>query len=119
MLHRMSMLRGPKHRQRLMVVGEALMSKFMSLVLMNFQVHVDVDTLHAWQVIADACRYCVKSRALHLLEYELETLMLHRMPMLHGPKHRRSLMVVGEAVTSKLVSLVLMNLKMNVDILHA
>jgi hypothetical protein len=37
--------------------------------------------------------------ALHQLEYELGTLMLHcRMPMLHGPKHRQKLTVVGEAL---------------------
>ena len=60
-------------------------------------------------------------RALHLLEYDLEIMMLHRMPMLHGPKHRQRLVVVGEALMSKLVSLVLMNFKgtFDVDILHA
>ena len=47
--------------------------------------------------------------ALHILAYELGTLMLHCMPMLHGPKHRQMLMVVGEALLSKLMSLALMN----------
>ncbi|MFM7980546.1 MAG: hypothetical protein ACKPKO_14635, partial [Candidatus Fonsibacter sp.] len=45
-------------------------------------------------------------RALHILEYELETLMLHRMPMLHGPKHCQRQMVVGEALISKLMPLI-------------
>ena len=58
-------------------------------------------------------------RALHLLEYELETLMLHRMPMLRGPKHRQRLMVVAEALMSKMTSLVLMNFQVNADVLHA
>ena len=58
-------------------------------------------------------------RALHVLEYELETMMLHRMPMLHGRKHRQRLMVVGEALMSGLMSLVLMNSQVNVDVLHA
>ena len=39
----MAMLHGPKHRQRLMVVGEALISKLMPLVvLMNFRVNDDI-----------------------------------------------------------------------------
>ena len=54
-------------------------------------------------------------RALHHLEYELETLILHRMPMLHGPNHRQMLMVVDEAF----MSLVLMHFQVNVDVLHA
>ena len=49
-------------------------------------------------------------RALHILEYELETLMLHRMPRL---------MVAGEALMSKLMPLLLMNFQVNADILHA
>ena len=58
-------------------------------------------------------------RALHILEYELEALKLHRMAMLHGPKHRQRLMVVGEALISKLMPLVvLMNFRVNDDILH-
>ena len=39
------------------------------------------------QTIADACRFCVSVGLYIFLEYELETLVLHRrMPMLHGPK---------------------------------
>ena len=58
-------------------------------------------------------------RALHPLEYDIETRMLHRMPMLHGPKHRQLMMVVDEELMSKLMSLVLMNFQVNVDVLHA
>ena len=53
-------------------------------------------------------------RALHILEYELETLMLHRMPMLHGPDHRQRLMVVEAAF----MPLALMHLQVYID-LHA
>ena len=58
-------------------------------------------------------------RALHILEYALEKLMLHRMPMLHGPTYRQRMMVVGEALRSKLMFPVLINFQVNVDVLHA
>ena len=58
-------------------------------------------------------------RALHLLEYVINAHMLHSMPMLHGPKHRQRLMAIGEALMSRLMSLVLMILQVNVDVLHA
>ena len=54
-------------------------------------------------------------RDVQVLEYELETLMPHRMPMLHGPDHRQVLMVVEGA----LVPLVLMHFQVNAEVLHA
>ena len=55
------------------------------------------------------------SRTLRIIEHELDTLMLHRMPMLRVPEHCPMLTVVAEA----LMSLVLMRFQVNVDVLHA
>ena len=89
-LRRTAMLRGPKHRQRLMVVGETLISKLMPLVvLMNFRVNDDI--LH-FSVTTMA--YCTPIARPYVKKYCFNPIRLCQMRLTALQRTQRSLQLI-------------------------